>query len=88
MSFRNLVIAAALSSTVSVPALAQKFPLQTGREHGSASLVLATRGARIHPWCLLDYSAGVRDCSYHNRRQCAATAAGGLGECVLDSPER
>jgi hypothetical protein len=32
-------------------------------------------------WCLHDYVDDEVDCSYANRRQCAATAAGGLGEC-------
>jgi hypothetical protein len=32
-------------------------------------------------WCLHDYPDDEVDCSYSNRSQCAATAAGGLGEC-------
>jgi hypothetical protein len=36
------------------------------------------------PWCLHDYADDEVDCSYANRSQCAATAAGGLGECSPD----
>jgi Protein of unknown function (DUF3551) len=37
-----------------------------------------------HSWCLRDYSDGINDCSFGGRAQCEATAAGGLGECMID----
>src|SRR5262249_7828059 len=44
----------------------------------TAAVVAARTNA--HSWCL-QYDGGT-DCSFSNRAQCAATAAGGLGECV------
>jgi hypothetical protein len=39
----------------------------------------------LDAWCLQGDTAGV-DCSFSNRSQCEATAAGGLGECVRMMP--
>ena len=40
---------------------------------------------KLDAWCLQGDSAGV-DCSFSNRSQCEASAAGGLGECVPMMP--
>ena len=37
-----------------------------------------------HSWCLHDYANDYVDCSFSNRSQCAATASGGLGECLMN----
>jgi hypothetical protein len=42
---------------------------------------IGTGGGRS--WCLHDYANDNVDCSYSNQSQCAATAAGGLGECSM-----
>jgi hypothetical protein len=39
----------------------------------------------LDAWCLQGDTAGI-DCSFNNRSQCEATAAGGLGECVPMMP--
>jgi hypothetical protein len=41
---------------------------------------------KLDAWCLQDDTAGVTDCSFSNRSQCEATAAGGLGECAPMMP--
>ncbi len=45
---------------------------------------IATMSANAHAWCL-QYDGG-NDCFFSTRQQCAATAAGGLGECVPTTP--
>ncbi|WP_375144097.1 DUF3551 domain-containing protein [Bradyrhizobium sp. Ash2021] len=39
-----------------------------------------------YSWCLQNDSTGVNDCSFIDRNQCEATAAGGLGECARIAP--
>lgn len=58
-------------------------PLVVPQEAHSAALRPAAAVAVIlNAWCLQSDTAGVADCSFSNRSQCEATAAGGLGECV------
>jgi hypothetical protein len=49
----------------------------------------ATSAASARPteysWCLQNYTSGVTECSYSSQRQCAESAAGGLGECVANA---
>ena len=64
-------------------------PLVFAPEAHSATLRPATTAVFAHSnldtWCLQSDTAGV-DCSFSNRSQCEATAAGGLGECVPMMP--
>jgi hypothetical protein len=64
-------------------------PLVFAPEAHSAVLRPATTAVFAHgnldTWCLQSDTAGV-DCSFSNRSQCEATAAGGLGECVPMMP--
>jgi hypothetical protein len=50
----------------------------------AAATVVAPRN--LNAWCLQSDAAGVADCSFSDRSQCEATAAGGLGECVPVMP--
>lgn len=65
-------------------------PLVSAPEAHSAMLRPATSAVFAHnnldAWCLQSDTAGVADCSFNNRSQCEATAAGGLGECVSIMP--
>lgn len=49
----------------------------------AASAIVAMR-TNDYSWCL-QYE-GATDCSFSSRSQCAATASGGLGECVYIAP--
>jgi hypothetical protein len=83
--------AALLSATISAPIFAQEVQAKMLRESiASKDMVLGTDRTRIagYTWCLHNYSADAIDCSYSNRKQCEATAAGGLGECVFNSSSR
>ena len=64
-------------------------PLVFAPQAHAAALRPATAAVFAHSnldtWCLQGDSAGV-DCSFSNRSQCEATAAGGLGECVPMMP--
>jgi hypothetical protein len=83
--------AALLSATISAPIFAQEVQAKMLRESiSSKGMVLGTDRTKIagYTWCLHNYSADAIDCSYSNRKQCEATAAGGLGECVFNSSSR
>jgi GTP cyclohydrolase II len=58
--------------------------------HAAAFRPTATAAAamrtNVHSWCLQNDIAGVTDCSFSDRNQCAATAGGGLGECIYIAP--
>jgi uncharacterized protein DUF3551 len=64
-------------------------PLVSAADAHAAALRPATPAVFMHSnadaWCLQGDTAGV-DCSFSNRSQCEATAAGGLGECVPMMP--
>jgi hypothetical protein len=64
-------------------------PLVSAPEAHAAAPRPATTAVFAHSnldtWCLQGDTAGV-DCSFSNRSQCEATAAGGLGECVPMMP--
>ena len=79
-SFRN--VAAALSLAC--------LPFVFASEARSAILQprAAILAARTHDyaWCLQIHTEDRTDCSFSTRSQCEATAAGGLGECVLIAP--
>lgn len=80
LSFRGVATALAVAC----------LPLVFAPEAHSAALRPATAAAFAHgnldAWCLQGDTAGVADCSFNNRSQCEATAAGGLGECVPMMP--
>jgi hypothetical protein len=67
-----------LSATASTAA----FSLRTQACHNHVSSRGRRTGAANQSWCLHNYSADEIDCSYVDRSQCAATAAGGLGQCA------
>ena len=64
-------------------------PLVSAADANAAALrpapVAVAMQNNLDAWCLQGDSAGV-DCSFNNRSQCEATAAGGLGECVPMMP--
>jgi hypothetical protein len=70
---------ALLSATASTPAFSETLRRQACHNHVSRD---KRTGAANQSWCLHNYSADEIDCSYVDRSQCAATAAGGLGECA------
>ena len=74
-SFR--VVATAL--TLACPTLVLAHEAHAARQPTAA--VIAGR-SNAYAWCLQNGSADVTDCSFNDRSQCEATAAGGLGECV------
>ena len=79
LSFRGIATALFVASAVLVAvAHAQAATLQPAR----AAVGMQNN---LDAWCLQGDSAGV-DCSFNNRSQCEATAAGGLGECVPMMP--
>jgi hypothetical protein len=81
-ALRVLVAVAVLSASTGAPAFAR------ASEGHSVHTIVSSEFDRArmpgHSWCLHDYSDGSVDCSYSNRSQCAATAAGGLGGCSLN----
>ena len=74
-SFR--VVATAL--TLACPTLVLAHEAHAAPQPRAA--VIAVR-SNAYTWCLQNDAAGVSDCSFNDRSQCEATAAGGLGECV------
>ena len=78
-SFRGLVTA--LSLAVLPFVFAHEAHAATLRPAASAVFAMRTND---YSWCL-QYDGGT-DCSFTSRSQCAATAAGGLGECVYIVP--
>ena len=79
LSFRGIATALFVASAVLVAAAdAHAATLQPAR----AAAVMRNN---LDAWCLQGDTAGV-DCSFNNRSQCEATAAGGLGECVPMMP--
>jgi hypothetical protein len=82
-SFKILTGLALLSATASAPVFSRTLQRQALHHYVSSGV----RQAAVvrHSWCLHDYSADEIDCSYVNRSQCAATAAGGLGQCEVNS---
>jgi hypothetical protein len=77
-SFKTL--AALASAAASTPVFSRTLERQA--RHNVSS------GVASHSWCLHNYSADEIDCSYVDRTQCAATAAGGLGQCELKAFEQ
>jgi len=49
-----------------------------------AAAAVAAMRTNDYSWCL-QYD-GATDCSFSNRSQCAATAAGHAGECIYIAP--
>jgi hypothetical protein len=79
-SFKTLAALALLSVTTSTPpTFSTTLQRQPGYNHVSSGAKRAQVGS--NSWCLHNYSADEFDCSYADRSQCAATAAGGLGQC-------
>jgi hypothetical protein len=77
-TFKILAALALLSATASAPVFSRTLQRQAHHNYVSSG------GVGGHSWCLHDYSANEIDCSYVDRSQCAATAAGGLGQCELN----
>jgi hypothetical protein len=75
-SFKTLAALALLSAAASTPVFSRTLERQARHNYVSS-------GVASHSWCLHNYSADEIDCSYVDRSQCAATAAGGLGQCEL-----
>jgi hypothetical protein len=73
-SFKTL--AALASAAASTPVFSRTLERQARHNYVSS-------GVASHSWCLHNYSADEIDCYYVDRRQCAAKAAGGLGQCEL-----
>jgi hypothetical protein len=78
--FKLFTALALLSATANTPAFSE--PLRRQACHNHVSSRGKRTGAANQSWCLHNYSADEIDCSYVDRSQCAATAAGGLGQCV------
>ena len=81
-TFKILAALALLSATASAPVFSRT--LQRQAPHNYVSSGARQAAIARHSWCLHDYSADEIDCSYVDRSQCAATAAGGLGQCELN----
>jgi hypothetical protein len=81
-SFKILAALALLSATASTPVFSGT--LERRARHNYVSSGVKRAGVASHSWCLHNYSADEIDCSYVGRSQCAATAAGGLGQCELN----
>src|ERR1700757_4008416 len=79
VSFKTLAALALLSVTTSTPTFSTTLQGQPGYNYVSSGAKRARVGS--NSWCLHNYSADEFDCSYTDRSQCAATAAGGLGQC-------
>jgi hypothetical protein len=78
-SFRNLVTALSLAC----------LPVVLGHEAHAAPFrpaAVTTARSNSYAWCLQNDAEGATDCSFNDRNQCEATAAGGLGECVPAAP--
>jgi hypothetical protein len=80
-SFKTLAALALLSAAASTPVFSRTLERQARHNYVSS-------GVASHSWCLHNYSADEIDCSYVDRSQCAATAAGGLGQCELKAFEQ
>ena len=81
-SFKTLAALALLLVTTSMPAFSTILQRQPDSNYVSSGAKRARIGS--NSWCLHNYSADEFDCSYADRSQCAATAAGGLGQCELN----
>jgi hypothetical protein len=81
-SFKILATLAFLSATASAPLFSRTLHRQARHNYVSSGVNRA--GVASHSWCLHNYSEDEIDCSYVDRSQCAATAAGGLGQCELN----
>jgi hypothetical protein len=81
-AFRVLVVVALLSASAGTPAFARAS--EGHFRYNSISSELGRAGMPSRSWCLHNYADDYVDCSYSNRSQCAATAAGGLGQCSLN----
>jgi hypothetical protein len=91
LSSKIRVAAVLLSAAISTQILAQEVAAEMLR--GSISSKGIFLGAdrpksADYSWCLHNYTADAIDCSYSDKKQCEETAAGGLGECVLNSSSR
>jgi hypothetical protein len=83
--FKLFAALALLSATAITPAFPETLRRQACHNHVSRD---KRTGAANQSWCLHNYSANEIDCSYVDRSQCAATAAGGLGQCAPKSLDR
>ena len=80
-SFRGVVTALFLACLPFVVAPeAQSAPLRPA----SAAIIAARTTS--YSWCLQNDGEGTNDCGFNSRAQCAASASGGLGECVPATP--
>jgi hypothetical protein len=87
-SYRIRIVATVASMALSTPIFAQNAQMLRHPDYGfSRHTLLAPDHTKIggHSWCLRDYSSDTNDCSFTDRAQCAGTAAGGLGECMIGS---
>jgi hypothetical protein len=80
--FKVLAAAAVVSVTMGATAFART-PYEHIRHEQMLPRVNLDRNAG-GPVCLHDYADDYTDCSYASHSQCAATAAGGLGECSMN----
>lgn len=82
-AIRILATAALLATTAGLPVSANA---SEGGVRGAYTSTAAFSRVSMpsHSWCLHDFGDNSIDCSYSSRLQCAATAAGGLGECSLN----
>jgi hypothetical protein len=76
-SLKTLAALTKLSVTTSTPTFSTTLQRQPGYDYVSSGAKRARIGS--NSWCLHNYLADEFDCSYADRSQCAATAAGGLG---------
>ena len=73
----DLFIAMLIFVTASAPVSAQE-----RRVSKQSPLSIHRVDLKPGSWCLHDYEYDSINCSFVTRNQCAATASGGLGECV------
>jgi Protein of unknown function (DUF3551) len=85
------IVATLVSVTLSAPIFerdVQRHPYQDRGLLGRTLLSVGQTKIDRPSWCLRDYAADSVDCSFSDRAQCAATASGGLGDCVPNSSAR
>jgi hypothetical protein len=78
--FKLFAVLALLTTTASTPAFSETLRRQAC--HNDVSSRGKRTGAANQSWCLHNYSSDEINCSYVDRSQCAATAAGGNGQCA------
>ena len=82
---KDLVIAVVISVIATAPLSAQSVQKPTIQKYSAPkqnSLSIHRATIWRSAWCLHDYDDDSINCSFSSRNQCAATASGGLGECV------